>query len=71
MKVKLLKFNLGTFFMLVLYMLYNRLSLNEFWEIKYGVIPSLICCYLYEFWLDIPILKQILMFFGKHSMNIF
>lgn len=41
------------------------------YEIIDGIVPVFVIYFIYEFICDIPGLSQILMFFGKHSMNIF
>lgn len=48
----------------------NHISAQTF-EISEGVIPVFVIYCIYEFICDIPGLSHILMFFGKHSMNIF
>ena len=68
---KILKFIIETILIIILYKLYVELPQGKFWEIRYGIIPVVLMCYLYEFLLDLPILKNILIFLGKHSMNIF
>ncbi len=68
---KILKFVLETIGIILLFYLYTRLPKDLFWEIRYGIIPVCLMCYLYEFFIDIPIIKPILKFLGKHSMNIF
>ena len=68
---KIIKFLIGTALIIVLYIIYNHLPNKIFWEIRYGFIPVILICYLYEFIIDIPVIKQILKFIGKHSMNIF
>lgn len=54
-----------------MYRLYNVLPIEKFWEIKFAIIPVIFIWYVYEFFLDVPIIKNILEYFGKHSMNIF
>jgi len=68
---KILKFIIGTIIVVLLYKIYNRLPYKKFWEIRYGIIPVCMMCYLYEFYIDLPIIKQILVFLGKNSMNMF
>lgn len=68
---KVSKFIIETGIIILLYILYNNLNMKQFWEIHFGIIPMFIILYLYEFFIDIPILKYILEFIGKHSMNIF
>ena len=68
---KVFKLIIDTILIVVLYIIYNNLQENLFWEIRYGIIPVCLMCYLYEFYIDIPVLKHILQYLGKHSMNIF
>lgn len=68
---KIVKFILETILIAICYILYKNMEIELYWEINYGIIPVFIICYCYEFFLDIPILKNILSFLGKHSMNIY
>lgn len=68
---KIVKFIIGVILVILSYFIYAEVPRNRFWEISYGVVPMIIICFLYEFILDIPIIKHILKFLGKHSMNIF
>ena len=68
---KILKFIIETIVVIFMYILSVNMPDNLFWEMKFGIIPVFLICYLYEFFIDIPILKHILQFLGKHSMNIF
>ncbi len=68
---KIIKFIVETIIIIALYYLYTKLPQKSFWEVRYGIIPICIICYLYEFFIDLPIIKIILKFLGKHSMNIF
>lgn len=72
---KLIKFVLYTGLLVVLY--YTRVTLHKkgyssmAYELTDNIIPAFVVYYCYEFVVGIPILRQILMFLGKHSMNIF
>ena len=68
---KILKFIIGLSIGIILYKIYPKLQSDILWELKFGIIPLYFICFLYEFILQIPILKNILYFLGKHSMNIF
>ena len=68
---KILKFVIETALIIIIYIVYTRLPAKLFWEIRYGIMPVILMCYLYEFFIDIPVIKNILKFLGKHSMNIF
>lgn len=50
---------------------YNRIEKNDFWELHYAVIPMFFIYFCKEYIVRIPVVKQILAFFGKHSLNIF
>lgn len=68
---KLLKFVTGAGVLYIMFRFYNVLPGKEFWEIRYAVIPLFVILFLNEFIISIPVVKQILVFLGKHSMNIF
>ena len=68
---KILKFVIETVIIIALYRLYREVQYKLFWEIRYGIIPVCLICYLYEFYLDLPIFKHIFKFLGKYSMDIF
>lgn len=68
---KILKFIMESAIIVLLLYIYNTLPQSKFWEIRYGLIPVLLICYLYEFFIDLPILKNVLIFLGKYSMDIF
>lgn len=68
---KLIKFIIETIILGICIIVYKNLPQSKFWEIRYGIIPLFIMCYLYEFFICLPILKQVLKFLGIHSMNIF
>ncbi|MBR6948689.1 MAG: acyltransferase family protein [Bacilli bacterium] len=67
----LIKFFLETILVIILYKVYQKIPLSRFWEINFGLIPMIIIMYLYNFYLELPIIKNILEYLGKHSMNIF
>lgn len=50
---------------------YNRVEIEEFWELHYAIIPMIFIYFCKEYIVRIPVVKQVLAFFGKHSMNIF
>lgn len=51
--------------------IYNRVEIEEFWELHYAIIPMIVIYFCKEYVVRIPVVKQLLAFFGKHSMNIF
>ena len=72
---KLIKFILYT--ALLLFLVYSRIYMHKSgysksaYELTDNIIPVFVVYYCYEFLTDIPVLRQVLMFLGKHSMNIF
>lgn len=44
---------------------------NKGWEFNYGVVPVIAICFSRYCIIRIPVIKQILHFFGKHSLTIF
>lgn len=68
---KSIKLIVGVLLLYLVYRWYIVLPQKSFWEIRYGIIPIVIMCFSYEFLLDLPFLKTVLIFLGKHSMNVF
>ena len=71
---KVIKFVIATIILVGFYMArtaFKGTYANYCFEICDGVIPAYVVYYCYEFVVSIPGIRQILMFFGKHSMNIF
>lgn len=72
---KMIKFVVLTGILVGLY--YVRVALakggrsDASYELIDGVIPAFVIYYCYEFLTGIPVLRQVLAFIGKHSMNIF
>lgn len=50
---------------------YNRVPIKDFWELHYAIIPMIFIYFCKVYIVRIPVVKQVLAFFGKHSMNIF
>lgn len=53
------------------YKLYRRLPFEQYWEIKYGVVPVMVVICLNETVLNIKWIRSVLVFLGKHSMNMY
>ena len=72
---KLLKFVISTAILLLMF--YVRISFSPkpvrdyTYEFNDNIVAAFLIYYLYDFIVDIPILRQILVFLGKHSMNMF
>lgn len=67
----IIKFVLETILVITLYKVYQKIPLSRFWEINFGLIPMIIIMYLYNYYLELPIIKNIFEYLGNHSMNIF
>lgn len=57
--------------LLALYILYSRIPHARFIEVKWAFIPFVVLLFAAEFIAYIPVIRPILQFLGKHSMNIF
>lgn len=71
---KTIKFVVLTAVLVFLYLArnnYNKGTANYTYEFRDNILPVYVIYYCYEFITDIPVLRQILVFLGKHSMNIF
>lgn len=53
------------------YLLFRVYPQYKGWEFNYGVVPVIVICFVRYCIICIPVIKQILQFFGKHSMTIF
>lgn len=53
------------------YLLFRVYPQHKGWEYNYGVVPVIVICFSRYCVIRIPVIKQILQFFGKHSMTIF
>lgn len=59
--------------LIVLYVFYHTFSTlsYELPEIYFGIFPTLVILFFYEFIIDVPIVKQVLQFLGRYSMYIY
>ena len=64
-------FLIETFLLGFLYCIYLVLPVERFWEFSWNCIPFFLIIYCWKWIIRIPIIKDILYFIGKHSMNIF
>ena len=70
--IKIIKFLIMTLVLIVLIKFRTTEWSKEYvFYIISSVLPVFFICYLYEFIVNIPFLKDILNFLGKHSANIF
>ncbi len=57
--------------LVLLYKMFHGLSQSSFWEFHYGIYPMVFILFCVEFIIPISFIKKVLMFLGKHSMNVF
>lgn len=62
---------LGVTVGLLAYKMYRRLPFESYWEVKYGIVPVMIIVCLNETVLYAKWIRNVLSFFGKHSMNMY
>lgn len=68
---KALKFIPLLIFVEISIVLYDQIPKEDFWELHYAIIPMFFIYFCKEYIIRIPGVKQLLAFFGKHSLNIF
>ena len=51
--------------------IYKVLPAKYYYELRFSVFPMVLIFFAYEFLLDLVVLRKVLEFLGKHSMNIF
>lgn len=57
--------------LLLFYKMYFNLPITSFWEVHYGLYPTVFILICVEYVIPIPILRPVLKFFGRHSTNIY
>ncbi len=57
--------------LVVSYMVWHRVPVKKVWEFHYGLAPLIVIVFCQKFVFKVKFITKILMFFGKHSMNIF
>ena len=50
---------------------YQKMNVESSWELNYGVIAVILIVWCFETLLRIPKFREVLIFLGRHSMNIF
>lgn len=71
---KIIKFIAATICLVLLFNIYMRIGgtfADYCYEFRDCLIPVFVIYYFYDFIIDIPIIRHIFMFIGKHSMNVF
>lgn len=53
------------------FLLYLRLPWGTAWELHFAVCPVVFICFCRNYIVDIPVLRKILIFLGRYSMDIF
>ena len=69
--IKICEFIISTAIIAILVYVYLKLPGKTFYELRFGIIPVCLIIYLYKYFIDLPILKNILEFIGKYSMDVF
>lgn len=67
----LLKFGLSTVILAVLCYTATKLDHKAFYEFKDGMVPFFVIYYCYNFIICIPVVRQILCFFGRYAMTVY
>ncbi len=70
---KVIKFVVATAILALFYVLRGACDpiSGYTYELRDGIIPVFVLYYCYEFIIDIPVIRQVLLFIGKYSMDIF
>lgn len=68
---KVYKFLVELWIIIFLCKIYNHTSKELFWDLNYGILPTVIILFLVEYILRVPALRDILLFIGIHSANIY
>lgn len=61
----------GLVWLFLAYKLYRRLPFEQYWEIKYGLVPLMIIIFLTEVFAFFPRIQRLFIYLGKHSTNIY
>lgn len=67
----ILKFILSLAILIISIVVCDRTERYQIWELHYAIAPVIAICFCKQYVIRIPILKNILAFLGKHSMNVF
>ncbi len=70
-KGKWLRFVVECVLLAVAYKVYNAIDISSYWELNWALIPLIVIMFSVEFVMYIPVVRQILLYLGRHSMNIF
>lgn len=69
---KMLKFAVSTLMILIMFRMYgSQWGIQHFEFVLNGLLPVVIIYWAYEFVIELPVIRQILEFLGKHSADIF
>lgn len=68
---KWIRFGAECILLAVSYKAYQAVDITRYWEVHYALIPMVAILFSVEFVMQIPGCRQILLYLGKHSMNIF
>lgn len=68
---EILQFVISTFILVASIIIWWRFARDVVWEYHLGLAAIIAIIYCWKYIIPIPVVKDILRFFGKHSMNIF
>ena len=69
--VKVYKAIVEIWLIILLFKLYPKIPIDYFWELHFCIFPIIVIIFCVEFIVQIRSLRKILIFLGKHSMNVF
>lgn len=65
------KFFIDTILMYLVYRVYLVVPVELFWEFTWNLVPFFLIVYCWKWIICIPVIDKILIFLGRHSINIF
>ena len=68
---KIMFFIIWLAILIVSSVIYMKAPITKVWEYNYGIYPVIFIIFFTKYFNRIPVIKNILIFFGKHSMNVF
>lgn len=68
---EVLKFIIAVIILAASVLVYERMTWGLIWEIPFAVCPIIFLCFCRKYVIRIPLLKNILWYLGKYSMNMF
>ena len=69
--LKACKATLEILLIVFLFMMYEKVPMESFWEFHFCIFPLVVILFCVEFVIPLKPINIVLAFFGKHSMNVF